>query len=255
MSTLKVDNLSFKYSSEDVLKKLTFRVSMGHVVSILGPNGSGKTTLLKSISHLLKPHEGTIYLKDKGIHEYGHKELARHMAVVHQNQPTEFDFSVEEVVLMGRYPHLKPFQTESSQDYEVARHAMQSTSILHLREKNLKHISGGERQRVMIARALAQETDTLLLDEPISHLDIKYQLDILKMCHALSRDKQMTIITTLHDINMASRFSDFIILMKAGEIVEMGTPLEVINTQTIRKVYEVDSVVTYEGEYPKVEFK
>lgn len=245
MTALKVQNLRFRYSTEDVLKKISFDIPKGSFVSILGPNGSGKTTLLKTISHILKPDEGNVLLKEKTLREYGHKELARSIAVVHQNQPTDFDFTVEDVVLMGRYPHLRQFQSESTKDHEVTRSAMQRTAISHLREKNLKHISGGERQRVMIARALAQETDTLLLDEPISHLDIKYQLEILKMCRGLSHEKDMTIITTLHDINMAARFSDYMILMKSGEIIEMGTPEEVMTPAIIRAVYDVEAHITH----------
>lgn len=244
MTTLQIHNLRFKYSTEDVLIKISFAIPKGSFVSILGPNGSGKTTLLKNISHILQPQEGSILLKEKNIADYGNKELARSIAVVHQNQPTDFDFSVEDVVLMGRYAHLKQFQSESVKDYDVARSAMHRTAITHLKDKNLKHISGGERQRVMIARALAQETDTLLLDEPISHLDIKYQLEILTMCRALSREKQMTVISTLHDINMAARFSDLMILMKAGEIVEMGTPSEVMTPDIIRAVYDVEAHIT-----------
>ncbi len=244
MTALKVKSLRFKYSTEDVLHKITFDIPKGSFVSILGPNGSGKTTLLKNISHILQPQEGSILLNEKNIREYGHKQLARSIAVVHQNQPTDFDFSVEDVVLMGRYPHLRQFQTERTEDYNVARSAMLRTATSHLKDKNLKHISGGERQRVMIARALAQETDTLLLDEPISHLDIKYQLEILSMCRALSHDKQMTVVTTLHDINMAARFSDLMILMRGGEIIEMGPPTEVMTPEIIRAVYDVEAHIT-----------
>lgn len=255
MTALSVESLNFKYSTEDVLKMITFQVPKGSFVSILGPNGSGKTTLLKSLSHLLKPQSGVIHLKDRNLKDYSHKELARTIAVVHQNQPTEFDFSVEDVVLMGRYPHLRQFQSEGSKDHEVARSAMKRTAITHLKDKNLKHISGGERQRVMIARALAQESDTLLLDEPISHLDIKYQLEILKMCRDLSHDKEMTVVTTLHDINMAARFSDYIILMRSGEIIEMGPPEDVITPSNIHLVYDVAAEVSQINNHLQVWFK
>lgn len=244
MKALQIKDLRFKYSTEDVLKMISFDIPKGSFVSILGPNGSGKTTLLKSVSHLVRPQEGTIHINNKSLREYHHKELARTIAVVHQNQPTEFDFTVEDVVLMGRYPHLRQFQSESSKDQEVARTAMKLTATTHLKDKNLKHISGGERQRVMIARALAQETETLLLDEPISHLDIKYQLEILKVCQSLSKEKKMTIVTTLHDINMAARFSDYIILMREGKIVEMGSPEAVITPENIASVYDVEALVS-----------
>lgn len=247
MSALKVENLKFKYSTEEVLKKITFDIPKGSFVSILGPNGSGKTTLLKSVSDVLKPNSGEVWIKEKPLKSYSKKDLAKSMAVVHQTQPNDFDFTVEDVVLMGRYPHLNRFQSEGEADYKIAEEAMGHTSVTHLRDKNIKQISGGERQRVMIARALTQETDTLLLDEPISHLDIKYQLDVLKVCRKLSTEKQMTVVTTLHDINMASRFSDYIILMKSGEIIEMGTPMEVINKENIKRVYEVDVEILEKG--------
>lgn len=251
MSALKINEIHFAYTSEDILKKITFDVPKGSFVSILGPNGSGKTTLLKNVSHVLKPYAGEVLVKDKNIKKYGQKALAKSLAVVHQTQPNDFDFTVEDVVLMGRYPYLGRFQSESSKDYDIATKAMTHTSVLHLKDKSIQHISGGERQRVMIARALTQEADTLLLDEPISHLDIKYQLEVLNVCKALTKEKQMTVVTTLHDINMASRFSDFIILMKQGEIIEMGTPNEVINKENIQRVYEVDVEVIQQA-YPLV---
>lgn len=251
MNALKINEIRFAYTAEDVLKKISFEVPKGSFVSILGPNGSGKTTLLKSVSHVLKPYAGEVMVQDKNIKKYGQKDLAKSLAVVHQTQPNDFDFTVEDVVLMGRYPYLGRFQSESSKDYDIATKAMTHTSVLHLKDKSIQHISGGERQRVMIARALTQEADTLLLDEPISHLDIKYQLEVLNVCKALTQNQQMTVVTTLHDINMASRFSDFIILMKNGEIIEMGAPNEVINKENIQRVYEVDVEIIQQA-YPLV---
>lgn len=249
--TIKVEALSFRYDVDDILKAISVEVNQGTFVSILGPNGSGKTTLLKNICGLLKPHHGDIFLDDEKIKRFKHKELARQLAVVHQNFNTEFDFPVEDVVLMGRYPYIKKFEGETRRDIEIAEEAMALTSTTLLRHKNLKEISGGERQRVMIARALTQEPDILLLDEPISHLDIKYQLEVMQICQRLNQEKGLTILSTLHDINMASRFSDLIILMKAGEIVKIGEPQEVISQELIQYVYEVDvEIISGEGKAP-----
>lgn len=252
MSALKIKDISFKYGMDDVLRTISLNIEAGQLVSILGPNGSGKTTLLKNMCNILEPHEGEIDVLQQSIGKYSYKELAKRVAVVHQSAEHDFEFSVEEVVLMGRYPYLKRFQNESTMDYKIAEEAMKKTSTDHLRHKSIKAISGGERQRVMIARALTQETDILMLDEPISHLDIKYQIEILKLCKSLNQEKKLTIVTTLHDINLASRFSDYIVLMKEGEIIEYGKPEEVITTENILKVYELDVELFMRYSYPMI---
>lgn len=239
-TSIKVENLNFKYDEEAILKFINLKVDKGSFVSILGPNGSGKTTLLKNICHLLKPQQGHVSIEDRRLDNFKNKDLAKEMAVVHQNTNPEFDFNVEDVVLMGRFPYVKRFQSETDRDMEIALEAMKQTATLHLKHKTIRGISGGERQRVMIARALTQEPHILLLDEPISHLDIKYQMDILKLCKSLNQEKNLTIVTTLHDINLALRFSDYIILMNKGEIVNMGKPFDVLTSDSIKMVYEVD---------------
>jgi iron complex transport system ATP-binding protein len=250
MAALKIKDISFRYGVEDVLKTISLNIGSGQLVSILGPNGSGKTTLLKNMCNILEPHEGSIDILEQSMDRYSYKELAKKVAVVHQSAEHDFEFTVEEVVLMGRYPYLKRFQNESAKDLKIAEESMRKTSTYHLKNKSIKAISGGERQRVMIARALTQETDILMLDEPISHLDIKYQMEILKLCKRLNEEKQLTIVTTLHDINLASRFSDYIVLMKEGEIVHFGKPEDVITTENILKVYELDVELFMRYSYP-----
>ncbi len=252
MTAINVNALRFAYSAEDVLRKISLEIPKGQLVSILGPNGSGKTTLLKSLCKLLTPYEGRVALENKCLTAFSTSELAKSLAVVHQGDQTQFDFSVEEVVLMGRFPHLRRFQNEGLDDFKIAERAMQQTSVTHLRAKRIQEISGGERQRVMIARALTQQTDLLLLDEPISHLDIKYQLEVLKLCRQLKTDHGMTILTTLHDINMAARFSDHIVLMRNGEILEFGPPHLVITPENIARVYEVPVEIMAYKNYPVV---
>jgi len=253
MSTLiQVNKLNFSYGKEEVLKQIDFAVNKSSFVSVIGPNGSGKTTLLKNLCKLLNPETGHIKIDQQNLTHYKAKPLARTIAVVHQGANSTFDFNVGEVVLMGRYPYLNRFQSESKVDLEIAETAMAQTSTLHLRDKNLHGISGGERQRVMIARALTQQPDLLLLDEPISHLDIKHQLEILKLCKSLNESHGLTIFTTLHDINLASRFSDLIIMMKEGQIVKIGAPKDVITIETIKHVYDIDVNIVLKP-YPMIE--
>jgi len=237
--SIQVKALNFKYNIDDVLKQISLEINEGGFISILGPNGSGKTTLLKNICSILKPTEGEIDIYGKTIKAYKHKELAKILAVVHQNSEISFDFTVEEIVTMGRHPHVNKFQGESKMDKAIVERSLKLTETYHLKSKYIQNISGGERQRVMIARALCQQPQILLLDEPISHLDIKYQLEIMKLCRTLN-DNKMTILTTLHDINMASRFSDTIVLMKLGEIIEIGSPKKVLTAENIKYVYDVD---------------
>lgn len=249
---IQVDALKFSYGKDEILKQISFHVDKGCFVSVIGPNGSGKTTLLKNLCKLLNPDEGQIEIEQKNLALYKPKKLAKTVAVVHQGANSTFDFNVGEVVLMGRYPYMNRFQSESTEDFEIAKLAMQQTEVYHLKDKNLYGISGGERQRVMIARALTQQPELLLLDEPISHLDIKYQLEILKLCKSLNQKRALTIFTTLHDINLASRFSDIIIMMKEGRIVKMGSPKDVITTENIKFVYDIDVEITMKP-HPTIE--
>lgn len=238
-SAIKVENIHFKYGEDEILKEIDFDILQGSFLSILGPNGSGKTTLLKNMCNLLKPHEGKILLKDENIETINSKDMAKIMAVVHQGNEVGFDFSVHDVVLMGRYPYQKRFKTESQKDFDVVKCAMEETETWELREKSIYEISGGERQRVMIARALSQEPEILLLDEPISQLDIKHQINILNLCKRLNKEKNITIIMTLHDINLAGRYSDYILLLEQGKIKKLDVPKKVLTAQNIEDVYGI----------------
>ncbi|MTI68920.1 MAG: ABC transporter ATP-binding protein [Firmicutes bacterium] len=234
-----VKDLHFKYYNQGILNNINIKVEKGSFVSILGPNGSGKTTLLKNICNFLKPNNGTICIKDKEVFKYKNKELAKNVAVVHQNNDVNFDFSIYDIVLMGRLPYQKKFKSESKKDHEIVKKNMKKTEIWKFKDKSIHEISGGERQRVMIARALSQQPDILLLDEPISALDIKHQMSILSLCKDLVKDKDISIITTLHDINLAARFSDSIILLDSGEIKSFDIPKKVLTAENIESVYGV----------------
>lgn len=176
--TLKIENIECRYYNTKVLEDVTFEASGGDFVGLIGPNGSGKTTLLRSISRILKPHVGTILLDGRDVYSIKIKEVAKKMAVVHQEQ-TSFPFTALEIVLMGRTPHLKWLEKEEEKDYTIAENAMKGTNTWHLADRPFTELSGGEKQRVIIAQAFAQEPKVLLLDEPTVHLDINNQMEIL----------------------------------------------------------------------------
>ncbi|SDZ13423.1 iron complex transport system ATP-binding protein [Proteiniborus ethanoligenes] len=235
-----IEKLTFKYDTDEVLKDIDIEIPKGSFVGILGPNGSGKTTLLKNICNILKPDNGKILINNKNVSNIKYKELAKIIAVVHQTSEIQFQFSVFDVVLMGRFPYLSRFQSEGKKDIEIAKEAMLSTGTWELRDKSINEISGGERQRVMIARALTQQPQILILDEPISHLDIKYQIGILDLCKKLNVENQITVIMTLHDINLAGRYSDYLILLDKGRIKVMDTPEKVLTQENISNVYDIE---------------
>ncbi|MCD5410626.1 MAG: ABC transporter ATP-binding protein [Clostridiales bacterium] len=250
---MKVDKVKFKYSNKTVLNGLNLDIEKGSFLSILGPNGSGKTTLLKNMCNLLKPYEGAIYIDNLQLKGIKYKDLAKTMAVVHQGSNPNFEFNIHDIVLMGRYPHQKRFSFDSKADLDIVKQVMQDTDIWKLREKSIFEISGGERQRVIIARALAQQPEILLLDEPITFLDIKHQISILNLCKKLNKEKQITIITTMHDINLASRYSDYILLLDSGKVEVLDIPEKVVTEKNIEAVYGIKvKLINEEKEVPYI---
>jgi len=247
-SILNVENVEFSYDKLPMLENIDFNVPAGSFVSILGPNGSGKTTLLKNLCGLLVPKNGTVALRNRKISSFKQKEFAKTVAVVHQSSEIGFSFSVFDTVLMGRFPYIKKLQGEKMEDIKIAEEAMKNTGIWHLKEKDVREISGGERQRVMIARALTQEPELLILDEPISNLDIKFQISILRLCKKLNKEKGITIVTTLHDINLAGEYSDYILLLNKGKVVVQDEPKKVLTMENIEEVYGVKVEILSRGE-------
>lgn len=236
-----LNNLNFSYNEKHILKNINISFERNKFYSILGPNGSGKTTLLKNILKALPTTDKTIYIDAFDINNYKNKDLAKKMSSVPQNTNLEFDFTSFDVVLMGRSPHLKRFERESNKDYEIVREAMEITNTWHLKDKYINQLSGGERQKVIIARALAQESSIILLDEPISNLDIQNQIEIMDTLKFLNRD--VTIISVLHDLNLAAQYSDYILLLKNGEIFSKGTPEKVLNVNNLKYVYDVNTYI------------
>lgn len=241
---LKIKNLVCGYSSGFVLKGINFEVRRKEFLGIVGPNGSGKTTLLKTITKLLRPTRGQILLDGIDIERMSFKELAKKIAVVPQAINMEFGINVEEFVLLGRTPHRKALQfLETKTDEEIAQEAMRLTETDRLRERMLENLSGGERQLVAIARALTQQPQLILLDEPTAHLDIAHQVRILDLLRKLNEENSLTVIAILHDLNLASEYCERILLMKDGKVHSMGTPEEVLTYQILERVYNTLVVV------------
>lgn len=240
---LEVENLNFTYKKELALKDISFSIKKGQFLSIIGPNGSGKSTLLNNLSNIENPQSGSINIYDEDINEYESKKLARTIALVPQDTFISYGFSVLDIVLMGRFPHLNRFEKESEEDFKIVNKALKKTNTFHLRDRNVNEISGGERQRVIIARALAQESEIIFLDEPTSHLDINHQIDLLNLLKQLNEERNTTIVLVIHDINLASRYSDEIILMDGGKIVSKGAPEKVVTRKNIEKTYGLNVIV------------
>lgn len=243
INAITVKNILFGYNKKDVLRDITFDVLEGEFLSIIGPNGSGKSTLLKTLNHIFIPKSGQILIKDLPIENYKKKDLAKYMAMVPQDTNVDFEFRVEEVVAMGRHPFQKRFQQETKEDKDIIYQSMELTNTLEIRNRYINEISGGERQRVFIAKALAQKPSIILLDEPTSHLDINHQMDILNLLKRLNEENGITVVLVIHDINLASRYSDRILLLDSGEVIGLGNPEEVISIENIEKSYGMNVAI------------
>lgn len=242
---LRIHNLTVSYNGVPALNDVTLDVPEGDFVCILGPNGSGKTTLLRTMAKVLMPTAGAVYLSGKDLRSVSVRDLARQMSVVPQNDAIDFDFTVEDIVLMGRMPHLSRFASLSEHDWQAVNQAMQATNVERFRRRLITHISGGERKRVIIARALAQEPKILLLDEPTSNLDINYQYEIMALIHRLNATQRLTVLAVLHQINLASAVAKTILLLnQQGQIHAVGTPEEVITKENVEAVYRTPVLVT-----------
>ncbi|WP_135606016.1 heme ABC transporter ATP-binding protein [Methanococcoides sp. NM1] len=241
---LEIKDLSVSYGSRKILNNLNISAEKGEFLGIIGPNGSGKTTLVKAIINVLKPESGDITLNGRSIKHMSSTEIARHIAVVSQVFSINFEFAVKDIVMMGRTPYIKG--KECHEDFDIVEESMKKTKTDFLKDRMVTQLSGGELQRVIIARALAQQTDILLLDEPTSHLDITNQIDILNLVKKESR-KGKLIIAVVHDLNLAAYYCDKIALLRDGKLMSLGTPAEVLTPEIIGKVYNLPvEVVTNE---------
>ena len=238
---LTCQDIYFGIGDKKILKGVSLKLEGNQFHTILGPNGSGKTSLLKLFYRQEKPNRGLISLDGKPLDQMSVKETAKQMAVITQFNQLQFDCTVEEIVMLGRTPHLSFLQKEKDRDFALVEDALVKVDLFEKRNQLYSSLSGGEKQRALLARALAQEPKLLLLDEPTNHLDIKYQLDLL----TIVKNLKINVLAVLHDIQLACRYSDYLYLMKEGEIVYQGTPKETITPKSLQAVYGVQSQVTW----------
>lgn len=243
MIKLELQNVEVAYGHTVVVKDVTFQVMPGEMVGLIGPNGSGKSTIIKAISRVISLRSGKIFLDGKDVFKMRRGDLARLVGVVPQMSILPSVFTAFEIVLMGRNPHLGLLQYESAKDMAITWQAMGRTATQPLAERIVCELSGGEIQRVVVARALAQEPKSILLDEPTANLDIRHQIEILDLIKKLCLENNLMVVIALHDLNLASQYCDRLILINNGTVHAQGTPVEVINSQNIKEVYGTDGCV------------
>lgn len=227
----------------EILRGIDFEANKGEFVGIIGPNGSGKSTLLPCLYRVLTPSEGAVFLDGKELSSYRVKESAQKLAVVAQHNYYNFEFSVRDVVMMGRAPHKRALDRDTAEDYQIMRQSLKAVGMQEFEERSFSTLSGGEQQRIILARALAQQTPCLILDEPTNHLDIKYQLWLMDIV----RNLDCTVISAVHDLNIAAMYCDRLYAMKQGKVIAQGTPHELLTPDLIRELYEVDAEVSIDG--------
>src|SRR6266567_2737688 len=235
---LDVDGLTFGYAKQPLLYAVHLQVRAGEMLGLLGPNGSGKTTLLRLISGVLRPQQGKVFLEGRDLQQWGRRGAARRIAVVPQELHVPFAFTVEDMVGLGRTPFVKFLGSQTKHDQSIVQESMQAASIDSLAPRFFNELSGGERQRVIIAMALAQEPKLLLLDEPTSHLDIKYQVETLELVQRLNHERGVTVIAAMHDLNLAARYFPRLLLFQRGIVADAG-PAEVLEPKLLSRVYGI----------------
>ena len=236
---INTEDLHLFYGAKEILKGISIQSKEKEFIGLIGPNGSGKSTLLKCIYRTLKPDQGAVYLDGKELSTIRVKDSARKLAVVAQHNQYNFDFTVQEIVIMGRSPHKKALERDNAGDYAIVKEALQAVGMSEFADRSFSTLSGGEQQRVILARALAQQTPCLILDEPTNHLDITHQLQLLRIVKNLN----VTVISAVHDLNIAAMFCDRIYALKDGRIAGEGTPESLLTPEFIREIYDVEAEV------------
>lgn len=232
-------NIKKSIGNKEILQQINLDVKNKEFLGIIGPNGSGKSTFLKCVYRILKPSSGEIFFNGKNIDELSFRQTALDLAVVAQHNFYSFDFNVLDVVLMGRSPHKKILERDNKTDYDIAYKSLEIVGLKDFAERSFTTLSGGEQQRVILARALTQETESLILDEPTNHLDIKYQLQIMDIVKSLN----LTVIAAIHDLNIAAMYCDRLVALKDGQIVGAGKPKDLLTEKFIKDLYEVDTQI------------
>ena len=243
MKEIRIENLHFRIGAKEILRGITADLPADHFVALLGPNGCGKSTLLKHLYRVHRVQEGAVAMDDMPIDAIPLRAAAQEIGVMGQFHAVDFDFSVEEIVLMGRAPYKESFEEDTAADFALVRTALECVGMAGAAQRSFNELSGGEQQRVMLARCLVQEPQLLILDEPTNHLDIKYQLHILELVKRLG----IGVIAALHDLNLAAMYADLLVVMKEGRIDRIGTPQEIITKDMLAHIYGVRANVTYDA--------
>lgn len=233
---INMKNIEVFLQKNHILKELNLHVKNKEFVGIIGPNGSGKSTLLKCIYRILSPNKGDIFINEKNINKYKISKTAKMMAVVSQHNDNHFDFTVLDMVLLGRSPHKKFLDRDNNMDYKIAYDSLEKVGMKDFAKRGFSTLSGGERQRIILARALAQQTECLILDEPTNHLDISHKLNIMKIVKKLN----LTVVSAIHDLNIASLYCDKIYALKDGNVIAFGSPEEVLTERIIKELYGIE---------------
>ena len=250
MGKLLVQNVSCGYDGRVVLKEVSFEISSGEIIAFIGPNGSGKSTLFKTLDRLLKPLAGNVYLDGRDIWKLHEREVAKQIAFVCQSAHVSWPFTVRQAVTMGRFSHRGWVAAYTAEDSRVVDESLEAAGLSDIGERSIDTLSGGELQRVMIARALAQEPSVILLDEPVSNLDIKYQVTVLELVRSMAHNG-MAVGVILHDLNLASLYADRIGLLSNGELAALGEPSQILSKENIDAAYDTDVFVREHPLHPR----
>ena len=237
-----INNLSVSLEQKDILRNISLHIESGEFVSIIGPNGAGKSTFLKAVSGLIDIRQGDITLKNKKINQYSKKELAKIITLIPQETVLQFDLSVEEMVLMGRFPYLDYWGNYTLEDRQLTGVILEKLHIHHLSSRSFNSLSGGEKQKVLIARALAQDSSIIMLDETLSFLDMNHQIETMELLSKIHLEDRKTIILISHNLNLSNEYSDRIVIFKNGQLMADGTPRELINKEMLSAAFgaEID---------------
>ena len=252
MEAISVKNLSVAYENNTIIEHMDLSIQKGKINIIIGANGCGKSTLLKTIARINKPKSGDIFVNNKNLKKIKEKYIAKEIAFLPQGPVCPSGLTVRELVAYGRFPHQKIIGGLNNHDKEIIDWAIEETGLNEFANREVENLSGGQRQRAWIAMTLAQETDIIMLDEPTTYLDMSYQLEVLEVLQKLNKEKNITVVIVLHELNNACRFADNIIGLKKGKIICEGKPIDVINKETLRKIYGIEANIktSENGEYP-----
>ena len=239
MIKVSVEQLKYAVDSNQILKGVSLEIPQGKMIGVIGPNGSGKTTTLKHIYRAINPKRGVVFIDGKDIHDFSYRESAKEMTVMKQEHNTDFSYNIYEMVMMGRTPYRKMFEADTKEDREVVLKALQYVGMEKYVNRSYTELSGGEKQRVMIARSLAQGTEIFILDEPTNHLDVHYQWALMHMIHNLNK----TVIAVFHELNLAANYCDELYVINDGKIVDHGVPADILTSQMLAEVFKIEAEV------------